>query len=139
MFILKNLYVNYSTIKRFFMGSNKAFGILFSFIFLIIFIYNFYFFHTMNIFLLICSIIFLILGLINSRILSPFNYVWIKLGLILGKIISPLVLTFIYFVVFFPIGMLLKLFGKDVLNLKDNKKTSWINRKNKINSMDYQF
>ena len=103
------------------MSSNKAFGILFSFIFLIIFIYNFYFFHTMNIFLLICSIIFLILGLINSRI------------------ISPLVLTFIYFVVFFPIGMLLKLFGKDVLNLKDNKKTSWINRKHKINSMDYQF
>ena len=121
------------------MSSNKAFGILFSFIFLIIFIYNFYFFHTMNIFLLICSIIFLILGLINSRILSPFNYVWIKIGLVLGKIISPLVLTFIYFVVFFPIGMLLKLFGKDVLNLKDNKKTSWINRKHKINSMDYQF
>ena len=119
------------------MSSNKAFGILFSFIFLIIFIYNFYFFHTMNIFLLICSIIFLILGLINSRILSPFNYVWIKIGLVLGKIISPLVLTFIYFVVFFPIGMLLKLFGKDVLNLKDNKKTSWINRKHKINSMDY--
>ena len=86
------------------------------------------------------SLIFLILGLLNSKILTPINKLWVKFGELLGKIISPIVMGVIFFVIVTPIGFLLKIFKKDILNLKidNNQKSYWTKRDFKI-LFDKQF
>ena len=83
---------------------------------------------------------FLILGLLNSKVLEPLNKGWIKFGELLGRIIAPVVMFLVFFIILTPIGIVLKLFGKDLLKIKKNKliKSYWIHRKN-ITSMDRQF
>ena len=89
---------------------------------------------------LIISIIFLILGLLNSKLLKPLNNLWIKFGEILGKIIAPIVMMIVFFIVLTPLSFIVRLFGKDLLKLKFIKKNSyWINRKKNIGSMKKQF
>ena len=86
------------------------------------------------------SIIFLILGLMNSKILSPLNLLWFKFGILLGKIVSPVVMGIIFFLVVTPISILLKIFSKDVLNLKfNNNKTYWIVKDGPKSNMKKQF
>ena len=72
--------------------------------------------------------------------LTPLNKAWIKFGELLGRVIAPIVMLVIFFSILTPIGLLLKFFGKDLLQIKNNKsiKSYWISRKN-INSMDRQF
>ncbi len=121
-------------------SSNKSFGIVFSIFFLLISVYlllnndpNYYW-------SLFVSFIFLVLGLMNSKILSPLNLLWFKFGLLLGKIVSPFVMGIIFFVVVTPISILLKIFGKDVLNLKfNNNKTYWIEKNGTKSNMKKQF
>ena len=86
------------------------------------------------------SIIFLFLGVLNSRILTPLNIVWFKFGMLLGKIISPIVMGLIFFIVVTPTAIILKLFNKDVLSLKKNKSNSyWKKNSNYKTSMRNQF
>ena len=86
------------------------------------------------------SLIFLILGLINSKLLTPLNILWFKFGILLGKIVSPLVMGIIFFVIVTPIALLMKLFKKDVLNLKFNKDNSyWIEKDKQKSKMKNQF
>ena len=122
-------------------SSNKSFGLLFFIVFLIIGFWPLLNDNSPNILFLILAIFFLILGLINSKILTPFNKMWIKLGELLGVIISPIVLGLIYFFVIFPTSLLLKLFNKDILNLnfKSIDKSQWKKRKENIGTMDKQF
>ena len=89
---------------------------------------------------LIISFIFLILGLINSKILTPLNRLWFKFGLLLGKFISPLIMGIIFFAVVTPIGIIMRLLKKDLLNLKYNKKeTYWIDKTGPKSKMKNQF
>ena len=83
---------------------------------------------------------FLILGILNSKILAPLNKGWVKFGELLGRIIAPFVMFLVFFIILTPIGIILKLFGKDLLKIKKNKllKSYWIHRKN-ITSMNRQF
>ena len=94
-----------------------------------------------NKFFFILSLPFLILGLLNSKILTPFNRAWIKLGEILGLIIAPAIMALVYFVFLTPISLIVRIFGKDLLDIKFNKKleTYWINRKKNLGSMKKQF
>ena len=86
------------------------------------------------------SLIFLILGLFNSNLLKPLNFLWMKFGLMLGKIIAPIVMMIVFFIVLTPLSFIVRLFGKDLLKLKFIKKNSyWINRKKNIGSMKKQF
>ena len=86
------------------------------------------------------SFIFLVLGLLNSKLLSPLNLVWVKFGEILGRIIAPIVMAMIYFVIITPIGLFMRLIGKDLLNTKFSKNNSyWIKREKNIGSMKRQF
>ena len=121
-------------------GTNRNFGIVFFIVFLLIAIYPIFNEDKIKIWALIISVIFLILGIINSNFLSPLNKIWFKFGLFLGKIISPLVMGLIFFLIVTPIGLLMRILKKDLLNLKfSNKKSYWIN-KNKLKSrMDKQF
>ena len=121
-------------------GSNRSFGIVFCLVFLIISIYPLAGQGEIRIWSLIISICFFILGLINSVLLSPLNKLWFKFGIFLGKIISPLVMGMIFFVVVTPIAFLMRLLGKDLLNLKfNNKNTYWIEKKEPKSKMKNQF
>tara|TARA_A100001011_G_scaffold379204_1_gene444926 strand:+ start:497 stop:880 length:384 start_codon:yes stop_codon:yes gene_type:complete len=121
-------------------SSNKSFGIVFFIVFFLIGIYPILNDDQVKIWSLIISVVFLILGLLNSRILSPLNKIWFKFGILLGKIISPLVMGLIFFIVVTPIGILMRLFNKDLLNLKFNKnKTYWIEKKDPTSKMKNQF
>jgi hypothetical protein len=121
-------------------NSNKSFGIVFFLFFLIISIYPLLSNGSINYLFLILSLIFLVLTVLNSKILSPFNKVWFKLGIFLSKIISPLVMGIIFFFVVSPIAILMKILKKDLINLKlNNSKSYWIIRNNENNSMKKQF
>ena len=121
--------------------SNRSFGILFFLVFLIIGIYPLLKDGDLRIWSLIISIIFLILGLLNSSILYPLNRIWMKFGYLLGAIIAPIVMALIFFGVVTPTGILMKIVGKDLLNLKinKNKKTYWIKKERLKSSMRNQF
>ena len=121
-------------------GSNRSFGIVFFIVFLIISIYPLLNNETIRIWSLVISIIFLVLGLLNSKFLNTLNKIWFKFGLLLGKIISPIVMGIIFFFVVTPIGLLMKLLQKDLLNLKFNKnKTYWIEKSGPKSKMKNQF
>ena len=122
-------------------SSNKSFGLVFFVIFIIIALWPLLNDGNIRIWSIIVSIIFLILGLLNSKILTPFNKLWMRLGAILGIIVSPIVMGVVYFGIITPIGLIMKLFGKDVLNLKldKNKKTYWTLKKKIPSKMKDQF
>lgn len=121
-------------------SSNKSFGLVFSLIFLLITLWPILNNAEIRIWSFVISIIFLILGLLNSKLLSPLNKIWFKFGLFLGKIVSPLVMVMIFFFVVTPIAILMKIFRKDLLNLKYSKKSSYWIEKNEIKSkMKNQF
>ena len=122
-------------------SSNRSFGILFFVVFLIISLWPLKDGNTLNFYFLVASIIFLILGVFNSRLLSPLNKAWIKFGEILGLIIAPIVMGIVYFVILTPVSLIVRLFGKDLLGLKLLKKneTYWMKRNKKLTSMDKQF
>ena len=121
-------------------SSNRSFGIVFFIVFLLIGIYPLLNDDHLRIWSLIISIAFLILGLLNSKILFPLNKIWFKFGILLGKIISPLIMGLIFFVVVTPIGLLMRLFNKDLINLKFNKsKSYWIEKKEPKSKMKNQF
>ena len=111
-------------------GSNRSFGIVFFVVFLIIAIYPLTYSGDVRLWSVIISIIFLVLGTLNSKILTPLNKLWFNLGIFLGKIISPIIMGIIFFLVVTPTGLIMRLLGKDLLNLKFNKnKSYWIEKK----------
>ena len=121
-------------------GSNKSFGIVFFIVFLLIAIYPLINNGELRIWSLIIAIIFLILGLINSKVLTPLNKLWFKFGLLLGKVISPLIMGIIFFLVVTPTALIMRIIGKDLLNLKfNNKKSYWIEKTGPKSKMKNQF
>ena len=121
-------------------SSNRSFGIVFFIVFLLIALYPLLKGNDLRIWSLVISFIFLALGLINSKILTPLNRLWFKFGLVLGKFISPLIMGIIFFLVVTPIGIIMRLLKKDLLNLKYNKKeTYWIIKSGPKSKMKNQF
>ena len=121
-------------------SSNRSFGILFSIVFLIIAFWPIINGNPLRLWLIPVSVIFLVLGLLNSKLLNPLNVVWVKFGELLGRIIAPIVMAIIYFIIITPIGLFMRLIRKDLLNLKFSKaNTYWIKREKKISSMKKQF
>ena len=89
---------------------------------------------------LIISIFFLLLGILNSKILTPLNKIWFKIGILLGNVISPIVMSIIFFLVVTPTSFVMKILRKDLLNLKKNNENSyWIEKKNQNSRMKNQF
>lgn len=122
------------------MPSNRSFGFVFFIVFFVIALWPITQGENLLIWSLLVSLIFLILALLNSEILTPFNIVWMKFGLILGGIMSPVIMGFIFFIVITPTGLIMKLFKKDLLNLRYAKKKSyWIEKEQIKSSMKNQF
>ena len=120
--------------------SNKLFGIVFGIIFLIISLWPLKSSGDIIIWSLIISLIFFILGLLNSEILTPLHYLWLKFGFFLSKIVSPVIMFIIFFGLVSPIGIFMRLIGKDLVNLKKKPLDSyWINRKPAKQNMKDQF
>ncbi len=121
-------------------SSNRSFGILFFFVFLIISLWPILNEENIRLWSILISLIFLFLGILNSKILTPLNKAWIRFGFLIGNIISPIVMAIIFFGVVTPTGVVLKLFKKDILRLKKNNNSSyWINKDNSNNNMKNQF
>ena len=121
-------------------GSNRSFGILFFIVFMFVSLWPILYGGPLRIWSIPVSIVFLILGLINSKFLTPLNILWLKLGELLGRIVAPLVMAAIYFVIVTPIGLFMRLVGKDLLNTKFSKdKSYWIKREKNVGSMKRQF
>ena len=122
-------------------SSNKSFGLLFFVFFLILALWPLKNGNNLNLLFITISGIFLILGLINSKLLSPLNKLWIKFGEILGMIIAPIVMALVYFVILTPVSLAVRILGKDLLGLKflKEKESYWIKRKKNLGSMKKQF
>ena len=121
-------------------SSNRSFGIVFFVVFLLIAFYPLTYSGELRLWSVIISLIFLSLGLINSKILTPLNKLWFRFGIFLGKIISPIIMGIIFFLVVTPIGLVMRLLGKDLLNLRYNKnKSYWIEKNDPKSKMKNQF
>ena len=121
-------------------GSNKSFGIVFFVVFLIIGLWPILNGNEIKIWSIIISLIFLILGINNSKILTPLNKLWFRFGIFLGNFIAPIIMGIIFFFVVTPTGLIMRLLGKDLIKLKKNKdKSYWIEKKNIKSSMRNQF
>ena len=121
-------------------SSNRSFGIVFFVVFLIIALYPLTYQGEIRIWSVVISLIFLFLGLLNSKILSPLNKLWFKFGILLGKIVSPIIMGIIFFFVVTPIALIMRVLRKDVLNLKyNNNKSYWIEKTGPKSKMKNQF
>ena len=121
-------------------SSNRSFGIVFFIVFLLIATYPLTYSGEIRVWSITISFTFLVLGLLNSKILTPLNKLWFNLGIFLGKIISPIIMGIIFFLVVTSTGLIMRLLGKDVLNLKYNKnKSYWIEKKGPKSKMKNQF
>jgi len=121
-------------------SSNRSFGLVFFVVFFLIAIWPILNGDDIRLWSLIISTAFLVLGLLNSKILTPFNKAWFKFGIFLGNFISPIIMGTIYFFVVTPTGLIMRLFKKDLINLKkNNNKTYWIEKKQTKSYMKNQF
>ena len=121
-------------------GSNRSFGIVFFIVFLLIGLYPLLKNNDIRIWSLIISSVFLLLGLKNSKILTPLNILWFKFGMLLGKYVSPIVMGLVFFLVVTPTGIIMRILNKDLLQLKKkNINSYWIKRDNQKSDMKNQF
>ena len=121
-------------------GSNKSFGIVFFLFFLIVSIFPLFKDGNIRIWPLVIAITFLILAQLNSKILTPLNKTWFKFGILLGSFVSPIVMGIVFFAIVTPTSLVMRVLGKNLLNLKkDNKKTYWIARSKIKSKMKNQF
>ena len=121
-------------------SSNKSFGIVFFIFFMIISLYPLFKNGDIRVWATILAVIFLILGLLNSSFLNPLNKVWFKFGILLGNFVSPIVMGIVFFVIVTPTALIMKIFGKNLLNLKrDNKQSYWVERSSIKSKMKNQF
>ena len=129
--------MRYKDIK---INSNRSFGVFFAVIFLIVAFWPLLNDGEVRAWSLLVSLVFLILGLLNSKILTPLNKLWFKFGIFLGNFISPIIMGIIFFFVVTPTGLIMRLFKKDLINLKkNNNKTYWIEKKSIKSNMKNQF
>ena len=122
-------------------SSNRSFGFLFFVVFLAVSLWPLKSQGDLRLWAFILSLIFLVLGILNSRFLTPLNKLWYKFGIFLGSIASPIVMGIVFFMVVTPIGLIMRFLGKDLLRVNKNKiaSTYWINREKQKTTMKKQF
>ena len=122
-------------------SSNRSFGFLFFVVFATVSLWPLKFQEDLRLWALILSLIFLVLGVLNSKFLTPLNKLWCKFGIFLGSIVSPIVMGIVFFMVVTPIGLIMRFLGKDILRINKNKlaSTYWINREKQKTTMKKQF
>ena len=121
-------------------SSERSFGIVFCAFFIILGLYPLLKGQDIRLWAIIIAFIFLFLGIFIPQLLFIPNKLWFKIGILLGNIISPIIMSIIFFLVVTPTGFIMKILGKDLLNLKKNtKKSYWIEKRNQNSRMKNQF
>ena len=122
-------------------GSEKNFGIVFAVVFLLISLYPLVDNKDVHLWSLVISLIFFLLAYVDPKVLSVPNKLWFKLGMALGAVVAPVVMALVYFSTVVPIGLIMRLMGKDLLRQKldKNTKSYWIERNEPMGSMKDQF
>jgi len=106
--------------------SNKKFGFFFGAVFLISGVYFFYRDEQIITALLIAlSLIFITVSFFKDDLLFPLNKLWMRLGILLGTIVSPIVLAILFFFMFTPIAIGMRIFKRDELMLKPSNADSF--------------
>ena len=122
-------------------SSPKSFGLVFSFVFLIVSLYPLINSEGIRLWALIVSAVLLLLAFMMPNVLLLPNKLWFKFGMLLGSIIAPIIMAFVYFLTVLPTGFIMRLLGKDLLKQKldKNAKSYWIERRDPMGSMKNQF
>jgi len=122
-------------------SSNRSFGLLFFIVFLAISLWPLKSQEDLRLWAFILALIFFVLGILNSKFLTPLNKLWMKFGIFLGSIISPFVMGVVFFMVVTPVGLIMRFLGKDLLRIKKSKfvSTYWVSREKQNNTMKRQF
>lgn len=122
-------------------GTEKSFGIVFAIVFLLIALYPLMIGESIHLWSLVVAFILIILSYFAPTILVTPNNLWFKLGLILGSIVAPVVMVLVYVVTVVPVGLIMRIIGKDILGLtlNRNSKSYWIKRQQPIGPMSDQF
>ena len=122
-------------------GSERNFGVVFAIVFLIIALFPLLGEGAIRIWAIAVSGVFLSLALFLPNILSIPNKLWFKFGMLLGAIVAPIVMALVYFITVAPIGLLMRLTGKDILQQKLDKniQSYWIERDKPVDTMKNQF
>ena len=122
-------------------SSNRSFGLLFFIVFLAISLWPLKSQEDLRLWAFILALIFFVLGILNSKFLTPLNKLWMKFGIFLGSIISPFVMGVVFFMVVTPVGLIMRFLGKDLLRINKSKfvSTYWISREKQNNTMKKQF
>ena len=121
--------------------SNRSFGLLFFIVFLVISLWPLKSQEDLRLWAFILALIFFVLGILNSKFLTPLNKLWMKFGIFLGSIISPFVMGVVFFMVVTPVGLIMRFLGKDLLRINKSKfvSTYWISREKQNSTMKKQF
>ena len=122
-------------------SSEKSFGYIFTIFFIILGFYPLVKDQSILIWPIVIAIIIFAITIFFPKILILPNKIWLKFGMILGSVVAPIMMAIIFFITILPTGIIMKLLGKDILNIKKNKykKSYWIDRKKTIDSMNNQF
>jgi len=121
-------------------SSNRSFGLVFFAVFTIISFFPLLKDGEIKTWSLLIGLIFLVLGLLKSKLLTPLNKIWFKFGILLGNFISPIIMGLVFFTVVTPTSFIMKVFGKNLLNLKrTDKKSYWIEKSTIKSKMKNQF
>lgn len=122
-------------------SSEKSFGVVFSFVFLLLGLYPVISGGSVRVWALAISALLVLVAFIFPRILVAPNRLWFKFGILLGNFIAPIVMTLVYFLAVFPVGLFMKILGKDLLRQKqrENQNSYWIKREENMGSMRDQF
>lgn len=119
----------------------KVFIFIWAFIFFTIGIYPFFYNKEPQLWAIVLSVCFVIVAFIKPIIFLAFYKIWTKFGNFIGGIISKIIMFILYFGLFTPVSIVLKVLGKDLLNKKMNKSqvSYWIDRETQPQSMKKQF
>ena len=117
------------------------FALIWSAIFILIGLIPLFKSDSPRVWALILSILFLLVGTTKPILLEPFYRIWLKVGDIVGGFLSKIMLSILFYLIFTPIAIILRLVGKDMLNKKIDRTASsyWIERKQQPESMKHQF
>jgi len=111
-------------------GSERSFGLVFTVVFVIIGFWPLLDGENIRAWALVVGMIFALAAFFIPAALKPLNKAWFKFGLLLHKIINPVIMGFLFYLTIMPIGLIMRMLGKDILNLRIDKSspTYWIRR-----------
>ncbi len=113
------------------MGSERSFGLVFGAVFLIVALWPLLSGGQVRLWALGIAAAFIAIAFAYPAMLQPLNAIWFKFGILLSKIMNPIILGILFFVVFLPIGWIVRRFVQPnllQLKLEPDAESYWINR-----------